>query len=118
MNLTKKLLLAAAVALFACVSGHSQIAPGSPRPAVNIDLSKLSPELRALVTQLQTQATELKGLARDLRAKMEGKTAEERKLIVDQFRKEHAGLIDAQRTLAKTIRSEMKALRELRKSTG
>ena len=118
MNTSKKIVLAAVIALSACVGGYSQMAPVAPHPAANIDLSKLTPELRALITQLQGQAVELRGIASSLRDQMRDKTVEQRKAIIEQFRKENAALIDAQRALAKQIRAEMKLLREQRKGTG
>lgn len=116
MNTPKKFLIAAFVMLFACVGGYSQIAPGTARPAANIDLSTLSPELRALIVQLQEQAVELKGLVSAVRGQMKDKTVDERKAIIEQFRHDHAELMAAQRALARQIRVEMRALR--RQNTG
>ncbi|MEI6107515.1 MAG: hypothetical protein WCR49_10935 [Opitutae bacterium] len=118
MNTSKKLLLAAAFALTACLNGFGQVAPPPSHPAANIDLSKLTPEMRALVTQLQSQAVQLRGIADTLRAQLKDKTADQRKAIIDQFRKDNAAVIDAQRELAKQIRAEMKQLRDQRKGTG
>ena len=61
MNTTKKLLIAVALALTAGLNGFAQVAPTMPHPAANIDLSKLSPEMRTLVTQLQSQAVQRNG---------------------------------------------------------
>lgn len=115
MNTSKKIVVAAAIALTAGLSGFSQTAPAANPPAMNLDLSKLSPELRNLLTQLVSQSGELRGLAATLRDQMKGKTADERKVIIENFRKDHATMIDAQRTLAKQIRTEMKDLRAKRK---
>lgn len=115
MNTSKKIVLAAAIALTASLSGFSQMGPVANHPAMNLDLSKLTPELRSLITQLVAQSGELRGLAATLRDQMMGKTTEERKAIIDKFRADHATMIDAQRTLAKQIRTEMKDLRAKRK---
>ncbi|MEI7553306.1 MAG: hypothetical protein WCL24_13355 [Verrucomicrobiota bacterium] len=123
MNTSKKIALAAALALSVCVGSYSQtppvappVAPVAPRPPVKIDLSKLSPEMQAMVTQLQAQAASLHAVADALRDQLKDKTAEQRKAIIDQFRKDNAALIDAQRDLAKQIRAEMKLLREQHKT--
>jgi len=118
MNTPGKILIAAAIAFGAGVSGYSQTAPTAPHPTINLDLTRLSPELRALITQLQADAVELRGLALALRNQLKDKTADERRAIIEQFRKDHSALIDAQRTLAKQIRNEMKLLRQQRRGTG
>ena len=123
MKTSKKIALAAALALSVCVGSYSQtppvappVAPVAPRPPVKIDLSKLSPEMQAMVTQLQAQAASLHAVADALRDQLKDKTAEQRKAIIDQFRKDNAAVIDAQRDLAKQIRAEMKLLREQHKT--
>ncbi len=118
MHTSKKLLIAAAFALTACLNSFGQVVPPAAHPAAKLDLTKLTPEMRALVTQLQSQAVELRGLAESLRGQLKDKNAEQRKAVIEQFRKDNAAVIDAQRALAKQIRADMKQLRAQRKGTG
>jgi hypothetical protein len=121
MNTTRKILFAASLALCAAAAGFSQGTTPPPLtivPPPHLDLSKLPPDLQALILQLQTQRAELRTLARALQDQLKGKTADERKAIIQQFRQDHATMIAAQRTLAREIRAELKALRQQRKGTG
>ena len=121
MNTTRKFLLAVTLALFAAVGSYGQSAPPpllTTVPPPHFDLSKLPPELQALILQLHTQRVELRTLARALQDQLKGKTAEQRHAIIEQFRHDHAGMIAAQRTLAREIRAELRTLRQRRKGTG
>lgn len=120
MNNSKKLIIAAAISLSACLSGFCQTAPTVNvfHPLNPASLPVIPDDLKALIAQLQTQAGQFRALATGLREQLAGKTAEERRAIIEQFRKDHADLLDAQRALARQIRAEMKLLRQQRRGTG
>jgi len=120
MNTTRKTLLAATLALCAAVGGYSQVATTTPaiRPPEHPDLSRLPPDIRAQILQLQAQRADLRALVATLRDQLKDKTAAERQAIIAQFRQDNAAMIDAQRALAREIRAELKLLREQRKGTG
>lgn len=119
MNTSKKILLAAGLALFAGVSAYSQattVVP-VPRPAAGF-FANLPADLKALLVQAQANRVELRGFATALRADLAGKTEAERRAIIEQFRAAHSGLIGDQRDLARQIRTEMRQLRQQRRAGG
>jgi uncharacterized protein YlxW (UPF0749 family) len=120
MNTSRKILLAVTLALCAAAGSYGQVTTTTPaiRPSEHPDLSRLPPDIRAQILQLQAQRADLRALVAALRDQLKDKTAAERQAIIAQFRHDHAAMIDAQRALAREIRAELRLLREQRKGTG
>jgi hypothetical protein len=120
MNISKKLVLAA-IAAFVCLTSYAQSTGGSAATSsattANPALQPLPPAIKAQIAQLRAEAGALRTLAADLRAELKGKTPDEQKAIIQQFRQDNAAVLDAQRTLAREIRNELKLLRQERMSS-
>ena len=122
MKSYKYLLLALGLALGAGVNAFGQqtatnLPPVRPNlPA--IDLSKLPPDIRALIVQFQSQRATLVETARALMASLQGATPDQRKAILDQFAADNRALLAGQRELARQIRTELRTLRQHRQTGG
>ncbi len=112
-------------ALFAGTETQTSAGPGTPptttpptTPGPRVDPALLPDSIKALIEQFRTQR---EALLAERRAKIEAlknMTEEERKAAIEQLIAAQKALNAEQRALAKTIRDEIRKLREQRRTTG
>ena len=125
MKSPKLLVIALGLALGSGVHAFGQTSTGGtqpppPAPFVRpaIDLTKLPPELQALIAQFQGQRATLLATAQALMTQLRNATPDQRRAILQQFAQDNKAALDNQRMLAKEIRDELKTLRHNRPTGG